>query len=356
MTSTEDTQITELEIIRKYLFDRYDKLVVDVNNPSILKDCKVNDKKINIIDLINKHSDPNDTCHLRELNYNYKKNLLFPNNDPCHIRKLNNIYTRNILFIEPADYKDIINNPSHPYYPFRILNDKYKKEIVFINPDDYLLEQDRFRILNDKYNKNLLFFKYGKKTYYDNIIFPEYIKNIYNNKSNIYNKNFIDELLDAIYKEKNLKEQEKHKKLEEKKQQNIQTQKEKKLQKKQNTETQKELQKLKKQNTETQDKKQKLQKQTITKSKPDNNKKKKKPISATIKRLVWNTNIGEQIGKAKCMCCNVTDMTQMSFNCGHIIAESNGGETIVSNLKPICQNCNSSMGTKNMEEFIKTLK
>lgn len=85
-------------------------------------------------------------------------------------------------------------------------------------------------------------------------------------------------------------------------------------------------------------------------------KKKKKPISATIKKLVWNTHIGEEIGKAKCMCCNVTDITQMSFNCGHIVAEANRGETIVSNLKPICQNCNSSMGTKNMHDFMKSLK
>jgi hypothetical protein len=85
-------------------------------------------------------------------------------------------------------------------------------------------------------------------------------------------------------------------------------------------------------------------------------KKKKKPISATIKRLVWNTHIGEEVGKSKCMCCKVTDITQMSFNCGHIIAEANGGETIVSNLKPICQNCNSSMGIKNMEDFMKSLK
>ena len=30
--------------------------------------------------------------------------------------------------------------------------------------------------------------------------------------------------------------------------------------------------------------------------------------------------------------------------------------TIVSNLKPICQNCNSSMGTINMNEFMKSLK
>jgi hypothetical protein len=83
---------------------------------------------------------------------------------------------------------------------------------------------------------------------------------------------------------------------------------------------------------------------------------KKKSISSTIKKLVWNTNIGEDIGKAKCLCCKSTDITQLSFNCGHIIAEANGGETIVSNLKPICQNCNSSMGTKNMNDFMETLK
>jgi hypothetical protein len=83
---------------------------------------------------------------------------------------------------------------------------------------------------------------------------------------------------------------------------------------------------------------------------------KKKTISATIKKLVWNTNIGEDIGKFKCLCCKSTDITQLSFNCGHIISEANGGETIVSNLKPICQNCNSSMGTKNMNDFMETLK
>ena len=83
---------------------------------------------------------------------------------------------------------------------------------------------------------------------------------------------------------------------------------------------------------------------------------KKKNISAAVKKLVWNTNIGEDIGKSKCMCCESTDITQLSFNCGHIVAEAKGGTTIVSNLKPICQNCNSSMGTINMSEFKKSLK
>ena len=82
----------------------------------------------------------------------------------------------------------------------------------------------------------------------------------------------------------------------------------------------------------------------------------KKKISATLKRLVWNTNIGEEIGKTKCLCCKSTDISQMSFHCGHVVAEANGGELIVSNLKPICQNCNSSMGTKNMNDFMDTFK
>jgi len=84
--------------------------------------------------------------------------------------------------------------------------------------------------------------------------------------------------------------------------------------------------------------------------------KKKKAIPSAIKKLVWNKHIGEDIGKAKCLCCKTTDITQLSFNCGHIIAEANSGEIIVSNLKPICQNCNSSMGTKNMDDFIKGFK
>jgi 5-methylcytosine-specific restriction endonuclease McrA len=94
----------------------------------------------------------------------------------------------------------------------------------------------------------------------------------------------------------------------------------------------------------------------LEKEKQETNTDKKKLILLSIKRLVWNTNIGEDIGKFKCMCCNSTDITQMNFKCGHIISEANGGEMIVSNLKPICQYCNLSMGTKNMDEFIKSLK
>ncbi len=82
---------------------------------------------------------------------------------------------------------------------------------------------------------------------------------------------------------------------------------------------------------------------------------KKKNIPSALKKVVWHKYIGEDIGKSKCLCCNLTDITQMSFHCGHIVAEINGGSMDVNNLKPICQNCNSSMGSKNMNDFIKSL-
>jgi hypothetical protein len=83
---------------------------------------------------------------------------------------------------------------------------------------------------------------------------------------------------------------------------------------------------------------------------------KKTHIPSTLKRLVWNKYIGEEIGKSKCFCCKLSDITQLHFHCGHIVAEKNGGRTDLTNLLPICQNCNSSMRTMNMNEFIKKYK
>jgi len=77
----------------------------------------------------------------------------------------------------------------------------------------------------------------------------------------------------------------------------------------------------------------------------------KKKISQLMKRRVWAKHIGEEIGKHKCLCCNMTDITQLTFNCGHIVAEAKGGELTIENLIPICQSCNSSMGTHNLNEY-----
>lgn len=78
----------------------------------------------------------------------------------------------------------------------------------------------------------------------------------------------------------------------------------------------------------------------------------KKTIPISVKRQVWNNYVGEEIGKSKCYCCKLTEITQMNFNAGHIISEKNGGEINANNLRPICQSCNSSMGIMNMDEYI----
>ena len=106
---------------------------------------------------------------------------------------------------------------------------------------------------------------------------------------------------------------------------------------------------------QTRQKKEPVVKKPRQKKEPTEKVVKKKSIPAAIKKLVWNKNIGEDVGKSKCYCCKSTDITQTSFHCGHVIAESKGGQTIVSNLKPICQNCNSSMGTKDMNDFMSSL-
>ena len=81
---------------------------------------------------------------------------------------------------------------------------------------------------------------------------------------------------------------------------------------------------------------------------------KKTPISLALKKLVWDEHIGLDIGRTKCVCCKTSEIIQISFHAGHVIAESKGGKTDVSNLKPICQNCNCSMGSINMDEFEKS--
>ena len=83
---------------------------------------------------------------------------------------------------------------------------------------------------------------------------------------------------------------------------------------------------------------------------------KKLQIPKKVKQLVWNTYIGEEKGVAQCLCCDTTKISQMDFTCGHIQSEANGGSTSVDNLKPICALCNSSMGTKNMNEFMEIHK
>ena len=75
---------------------------------------------------------------------------------------------------------------------------------------------------------------------------------------------------------------------------------------------------------------------------------KKQSISATLRREVWRKEFGIEIGEAECpfnICKN--RINTFDFECGHVISERNKGKTDITNLRPICKQCNCSMGSKN---------
>ena len=80
---------------------------------------------------------------------------------------------------------------------------------------------------------------------------------------------------------------------------------------------------------------------------------KKKSIPKSLKKMTWDKWVGKDVGTIKCLCCNHQEIRQIEFHCGHVVAEKNGGHTIVENLRPICAQCNLSMGTMNMNDFKK---
>lgn len=60
------------------------------------------------------------------------------------------------------------------------------------------------------------------------------------------------------------------------------------------------------------------------------------PNTFSIKRKVWGAYIGEDIGRAKCLCCGNIDITQLSFHCAQVVAGDNHN---IENLRPICGDC-----------------
>ena len=75
----------------------------------------------------------------------------------------------------------------------------------------------------------------------------------------------------------------------------------------------------------------------------------KKSVPRNVKIAVWNRWIGEELGKAPCWCCGVASIDKgIGWHCGHVVAEIDGGESDVSNMRPVCAGCNLGMGTQNM--------
>ena len=72
----------------------------------------------------------------------------------------------------------------------------------------------------------------------------------------------------------------------------------------------------------------------------------KTKIPASLKAEVWQRCIGDTyVAKCAVTWCSA-QVTPFTFEAGHNIPESKGGETTVDNLRPICSKCNKAMGNR----------
>jgi hypothetical protein len=74
-------------------------------------------------------------------------------------------------------------------------------------------------------------------------------------------------------------------------------------------------------------------------------------ISKALRQQVW----GQPLLVGACRACGAT-LNYNDFECGHIVAVAHGGETVLSNLVPVCRPCNQEMGTMHMDEWVAWLK
>lgn len=80
----------------------------------------------------------------------------------------------------------------------------------------------------------------------------------------------------------------------------------------------------------------------------------KEQISPYKKKKVWEKEFGEfEAGMCPISFCQtiLNNDKNKNWDCGHIISEFNQGATEPYNLRPICKNCNSSMGSKNWNVY-----
>lgn len=81
--------------------------------------------------------------------------------------------------------------------------------------------------------------------------------------------------------------------------------------------------------------------------------KKRLSIPRALKKKVWITYIGN-VSQTICPLCEINIISDSNFHCGHVISEYNGGDLSIENLRAICSECNTSMGTTHMKEYTET--
>lgn len=78
---------------------------------------------------------------------------------------------------------------------------------------------------------------------------------------------------------------------------------------------------------------------------------KQKQLSKSFRMENWSRHVGIERGTAQCFTGCGAVINAFQFVCGHIIAQAHGGVNSHTNVVPICEECNSSMGTERMDEY-----
>jgi 5-methylcytosine-specific restriction endonuclease McrA len=72
-------------------------------------------------------------------------------------------------------------------------------------------------------------------------------------------------------------------------------------------------------------------------------------VTKTLRKTVWRKC--ETDYDNKCAVCECEEITEDTFEVGHIVARVLGGTIEISNLIPICFGCNRNMGIRNACEY-----
>ena len=78
----------------------------------------------------------------------------------------------------------------------------------------------------------------------------------------------------------------------------------------------------------------------------------KQIIGSNLKKMIWEAFFKDDVSSA-CLCCKKVHISKDSYHAGHIISEAKGGLALLENLVPICRDCNTKCGQKNLLEFAK---
>lgn len=79
----------------------------------------------------------------------------------------------------------------------------------------------------------------------------------------------------------------------------------------------------------------------------------RKNIPKKVRYDTWDYYVGRNARWTRCFCCHRDIIKIDDFHCGHIVADVDGGEATIKNLRPVCHRCNLSMSRTNMIEYMR---